>query len=76
MSILMEIKTGQFVIFPSVALHGTQQNESDEDRISYSFDFDPIGYDYQLPPSNLVKSAWQDFDSTLLDIGLTEALSE
>ena len=74
--IQMEIKTGQFVIFPSVVLHGTQPNKSDEDRISYSFDFEPIGYDYKLPPSNLVQSAWQDFNSTILDIGLTEALLE
>jgi len=74
--IQMEIKTGQFIIFPSVVLHGTEPNNSKEDRISYSFDFNSIGYAYQLPPPNLVNEAWQDFNLTLANIGLTEALSE
>jgi uncharacterized protein (TIGR02466 family) len=74
--IQMESKTGQFIIFPSIILHGTEPNNSKEDRISYSFDFDSIGYAYKLPPPNLVNEAWQDFNLTLANIGLTEALSE
>ena len=74
--IQMEIKAGQFIIFPSAILHGTNKNKSEEDRISYSFDFNPIGYDYHLPPPNLVDKAWEEFNSTLKDIGLTEVLSE
>ena len=49
---------------------------SNEDRISYSFDFDSIGYAYHLPPPNLANEAWQDFNLTLANIGRTEALSE
>lgn len=72
----IKVKKGQFVIFPSVALHGTDVNNSKEDRISYSFDFDAIGFDYKLPPANIVQDAWKGFNNTIMDIGLMEALSE
>ena len=72
----IKVKQGQFVIFPSIALHGTNVNKSTKDRISYSFDFDAVGFDYKLPPVKIVKDAWHGFNTTLVKIGLTEALSE
>ena len=72
----IKVKPGQFVIFPSVAMHGTDVNKSTKDRISYSFDIDPVGLDYKLPPTKIVEDAWHDFNTTITKIGLTEALSE
>ena len=71
---VLKVQQGQFVIFPSNVFHGTQKNRSNEDRISYSFDIDPIGFDYKLPPTKIVQDVWNDFNTTITKIGLTEAL--
>jgi hypothetical protein len=71
---LLKIQQGQFVIFPSNVFHGTQENKSNEDRISYSFDIDSIGVDYKLPPTKIVQDVWKDFNTTITNSGLMEVL--
>jgi uncharacterized protein (TIGR02466 family) len=71
---LLKIQQGQFVIFHSNVFHGTQENKSNEDRISYSFDIDSIGVDYKLPPTKIVQDVWKDFNTTITNSGLMEVL--
>lgn len=71
---ILKVQQGQFIIFPSNVFHGTQENRSNEDRISYSFDIDSIGFDYKLPPTKIVQDTWNVFNTTITKIGITEAL--
>jgi len=65
---------GSVFLFPSWIPHGTLKNESDEDRISYSFDIGEVGLDYKLPPTSLIENMWKEFDNDLTNIGLMEVL--
>tara|TARA_A100001037_G_scaffold256862_1_gene243185 strand:- start:1315 stop:2040 length:726 start_codon:yes stop_codon:yes gene_type:complete len=60
---IIEAKESRFIIFPSHVLHETEDNNTDDIRISWSMDIQAIGFEGMLPNKELVNFLWEHWNN-------------
>lgn len=66
---VVETKKNRLIIFPSHLFHSTEQNKTDDFRISYSMDVMFIGTETFMPPPHLMAKIYESFNEQLNFIG-------
>ncbi len=65
----IKIKKSRLIIFPSNMFHWTDTNKSNNNRISYSIDYNIVGEKVSMPPVHLLEKLYEDFFAKLTLLG-------